>query len=87
MSVRSNTTARRPGGAGRRRMLLHAAAWVVLAQAPYARAADPAPPPELKPPAKSTLMPAFELPTTSGATLRSQSLKGQVLVIRFWASW
>jgi hypothetical protein len=32
-------------------------------------------------------MPAFELPTADGKALRSQALNGQVLVIRFWASW
>ena len=52
---------------------------ITLAQAP--------PPPGLTPPAKPTAMPAFELPTTEGGTLRSPSLRGQVVVIRFWASW
>jgi hypothetical protein len=85
MSVRSNTTAQR--GVERRRMLLRLAACVVLSQAPFVHAADPAPPPELKPPVKPTPMPAFQLPTTSGPMLSSQSLKGQVVVIRFWASW
>lgn len=44
-------------------------------------------PPALRPPAKPTMMPAFELPTTAGTTLKSESLRGQVVVIRFWASW
>ena len=52
---------------------------MTLAQAP--------PPPGLAPPAKPTAMPAFELPTTEGGTLRSESLRGEVVVIRFWASW
>jgi hypothetical protein len=33
------------------------------------------------------VMPAFDLPTVAGSPLRSESLKGQVLVVRFWASW
>jgi hypothetical protein len=45
------------------------------------------PPPGLAPPAKPTAMPAFELPTTAGNPLRSDALRGQVVVIRFWASW
>jgi len=86
MSVDSNRTDR-PVRTQRRHLLLQAAACLLLAQAPFAPAADPALPAELKPPAKPTPMPAFELPTTSGSMLRSESLKGQVLVIRFWASW
>jgi hypothetical protein len=38
-------------------------------------------------PVKPAAMPAFELPTLTGKPLRSETLKGQVLVIRFWASW
>ena len=41
----------------------------------------------LSAPPKATLMPAFELPTTDGNTLRSESLRGQVVVVRYWASW
>jgi cytochrome oxidase Cu insertion factor (SCO1/SenC/PrrC family) len=44
-------------------------------------------PPGLSAPAKPTAMPAFELPTTAGTPLRSDALRGQVVVIRFWASW
>ncbi len=58
-----------------------------LVTAPAWSAQAPALPEGLTAPAKPTAMPAFELPTTAGATLRSASLKGQVLVIRFWASW
>jgi cytochrome oxidase Cu insertion factor (SCO1/SenC/PrrC family) len=66
-----------------------AAALVLAATsfAPYALAAEPALPAGLSAPAKPTLMPAFNLPTTAGKRLDSASLKGQVLVIRFWASW
>jgi len=41
----------------------------------------------LSAPAKPTPMPAFELPTTDGGTFRSESLRGQVVVVRYWASW
>jgi cytochrome oxidase Cu insertion factor (SCO1/SenC/PrrC family) len=52
-----------------------------------AAAAEPAFPSGLAAPAKPAQMPAFELPTADGKALRSQALSGQVLVIRFWASW
>ena len=48
-------------------------------------AADP--PTGLSAPPKPTPMPAFELPTTSGDTFKSESLRGQVVVVRYWASW
>jgi len=47
----------------------------------------PSPPKGLAAPAKPAALPAFDLPTTAGMRLRSETLKGQVLVIRFWASW
>ena len=51
-------------------------------------AADlPSPPAGLSAPAKPTGMPAFDLPTTAGSTFRSESLRGQVVVVRYWASW
>lgn len=31
--------------------------------------------------------PAFELPGTAGATVRSELLKGKVVYLDFWASW
>ena len=48
-------------------------------------AADP--PAGLSALAKPTAMPAFELPTTAGSTFRSEALRGQVVVVRYWASW
>jgi len=45
------------------------------------------PPTGLSAPPKPTAMPAFDLPTTDGNTLRSESLRGQVVVVRYWASW
>ena len=51
-------------------------------------AADlPAPPAGLSAPPKATAMPAFDLPTTAGGVFRSESLRGQVVVVRYWASW
>lgn len=47
----------------------------------------PALPPGLNAPPKPLMMPAFELPTTDRNTLRSESLRGQVVIIRYWASW
>ena len=38
-------------------------------------------------PPKATQMPAFDLPTTAGSTFRSESLRGQVVIVRYWASW
>ena len=76
-----------PRREARRRWLARAGLCAALWPALLAGAAQPAPPPELKPPEKPTAMPAFVLPTTSGTTLDSKSLKDQVLVIRFWASW
>jgi len=79
---------RRSGPSTLRRQLLGCIASVLLTgTAPLAAAAAPGMPPGLNPPAKPTVMPAFELPTVSGSPLRTDSLKGQVLVVRFWASW
>lgn len=32
-------------------------------------------------------LPAFNLPTASGTTIRSDDYKGKVIIARFWASW
>jgi hypothetical protein len=51
-------------------------------------AADlPVPPAGLTAPPKPTAMPAFDLPTTAGGTFRSESLRGQIVIVRYWASW
>lgn len=73
-------------GAPRRALLCALASVLTLWQAP-AFAAEPALPPGLNAPAMPTAMPTFDLPVTAGGTLRSESLRGQVAVIRFWASW
>ena len=82
--IGSFDTPQRPA---RRRWLARMASCALVWPALAAMAAQPALPGELKAPIKPTSMPAFVLPTTSGKTLDSTSLKGQVLLIRFWASW
>ena len=62
------------------------AAFALIVACAGSLAADP-PPAGLSAPAKPTPMPAFELPTTAGSTFRSESLRGQVVVVRYWASW
>lgn len=76
-----------PSRQGRRRWLARASVCAALWPSLLAAAAQPAPPSELKALAKPTAMPAFVLPTTAGAKLDSKALEGQVVVIRFWASW
>jgi hypothetical protein len=38
-------------------------------------------------PATPTRMPAFNLQTASGGTLRAEDVHGKVVVARFWATW
>jgi hypothetical protein len=78
-------TTRSPG-ARRRAALCALASALALWQIP-AFSAEPALPAGLNAPAKPTALPSFDLPVTAGGTLRSESLRGQVAVIRFWASW
>jgi len=79
---------RRSGSSTLRRHLLGCLASVLLTgPAQLALAAAPGMPSGLSAPAKPTVMPAFDLPTVAGSPFRSESLKGQVLVVRFWASW
>jgi len=70
--------------AGARRIsVLMLVAWCIVATA-----ADlPAFPTGLSAPPKPLSMPAFELPTATGALVRSSALRGQVLLVRYWASW
>lgn len=76
----------RSHGVRRRAALCALASALALWQAP-AFSAESALPAGLNAPAKPTPVPAFDLPLTAGGTLRSESLRGQVAVIRFWASW
>ena len=55
---------------------------------PRAPAAEsPTPPEGLATPGQLTPMPAFELPDPDGNPVRSEELRGKVVMIRFWASW
>jgi len=50
-------------------------------------AESPKLPEGLATPGQSTPMPVFELPDPDGNPVRSEGLRGKVVVIRFWASW
>ncbi len=50
-------------------------------------AADLEPPAGLTAPAKPTRLPAFNLPTAAGGSVRSDDLRGKVVIARFWATW
>ena len=52
----------------------------------YAESA-PTPPSGLTALAQPAAMPSFQLPATNGDTLDSASLAGQVVIVRFWATW
>ena len=52
-----------------------------------ATAADLAPPAGLTAPATATRLPAFNLATAVGGTVRSDDLRGKVVIARFWATW
>jgi len=81
----TNLSHRAPWPSRRRRLLL--AASLALCVHPAVAADLPPLPKGLNAPAKPTTMPAFDLPTVAGPNLRSESLKGQVVIVRFWASW
>jgi cytochrome oxidase Cu insertion factor (SCO1/SenC/PrrC family) len=67
--------------------LKFAAAAMLTLAASLATVSAHAMPQGMDAPTKPTAMPTFELPTVAGTTLRSDTLKGRTLVIRFWASW
>ena len=52
-----------------------------------AAAADPELPAGLTAPAKPTHLPAFNLPVATGGSVRSDDLRGKVVIARFWATW
>ncbi|MEK7876974.1 MAG: hypothetical protein AAB325_12375, partial [Pseudomonadota bacterium] len=53
-----------------------------------AAAAELAPPAGLTAPAKATRLPAFNLPAAAGGgAVRSDDLRGKVVIARFWATW
>jgi hypothetical protein len=62
--------------------------FALLAGANFASAADaPRPPAGLTMPAQLKQMPAFNLPGVNGAAVRAEDMRGQVLIVRFWATW
>ena len=64
-------------------LLMLCAATVLSASA----AGLPPLPTGLAAPAKPTPMPAFNLQTAAGGTLRADDLRGKVVIARFWATW
>jgi hypothetical protein len=82
--METHNAARRPRHI---RWLAASALCALLLPALGLEAAEPAASLELKAPAKPMGMPAFVLPTTAGTQLDSRSLEGQVVIVRFWASW
>jgi cytochrome oxidase Cu insertion factor (SCO1/SenC/PrrC family) len=69
-------------------MLLVAGMAVVLGASAASAAAEFVTPPmglgEVKP---ATPMPTFNLPSVHGKTFDSSTLRGKVVVVRFWATW
>jgi hypothetical protein len=47
----------------------------------------PAPPAGLTALSKPVRMPAFNLSTPAGGTVRADEFRGQVVIARFWATW
>ncbi len=47
----------------------------------------PAPPAGLTALAKPVRLPAFNLSTPAGGTVRADEFRGQVVIARFWATW
>jgi len=50
-------------------------------------AESPTPPEGLATPGQATAMPAFELADPDSHPVRSDDLRGKVVVVRFWATW
>ena len=54
----------------------------------WATAAElPALPAGLTAPSKPVRMPAFNLPTPAGGTVRADEFRDKVVIARFWATW
>ena len=45
------------------------------------------PPEGLLPPEKPASIPDFRLPSADGTTFEAASLRGKVVVMRFWSTW
>jgi hypothetical protein len=52
-----------------------------------AASASPSLPPGFAAPPQPAPMPAFNLPSLKGPTIRSADLQGKVVIVRFWATW
>jgi hypothetical protein len=60
----------------------------LASSAAHSNAADRAPlPGGLSAPSTPTRAPSFNLQTAAGGTLRSDELRGKVVIARFWATW
>jgi peroxiredoxin len=66
-------------------LLALGATWIALSQVPAEMAAVRADPPPL--PRRGFTAPDFSLETLDGQTIALSDLRGQVLLINFWASW
>jgi hypothetical protein len=53
----------------------------------HSSAADLAPPAGLSAPSQLKPIPAFNLQTVAGGILRSDDLRGKIVIVRFWATW
>jgi hypothetical protein len=62
---------------------------IALASVVFSAAAAelPALPAGLTAPAKPVHMPAFNLATPAGATVRGDEFRDKVVIARFWATW
>ena len=68
-------------------LLMFCAGALAPGMSPAYAAGLPPLPAGLAAPAAPTRTPAFNLQTTSGATLRADALRGKVVIARFWATW
>ena len=71
-------------GSHARLLVTIALASVVLSAA---AAEFPAPPAGLTAPVKPVRMPAFNLTTPAGGTVRADEFRDKVVIARFWATW
>jgi cytochrome oxidase Cu insertion factor (SCO1/SenC/PrrC family) len=62
---------------------------ILLTLSPFRTSAADVPqlPEGLATPGQLTPMPVFELPDPDGNPVRSEDLRGKVVVVRFWATW
>ena len=60
---------------------------LTLSPFPTPAADSPKLPEGLAAPGQLTPIPVFELPDPDGNPVRSEDLRGKVMVVRFWATW